>query len=287
MSGTIELVADDTRATLALRGAELRSWRVAGRELMWQGDPASWQATSPVLFPICGATNNGVRVGGTTFPLGIHGFAAQSVFAIEAIDNDHVRFALNDDLATRSLYPFDFSLVVEYRIASASIEARLHVRNVGKGQMPYACGFHPGFRWPFGRGGPDDYCIVFDEAESPEVPVIAAGGLFSAQLRRVPLTGRTLNLSAALLAAEALCFLGANSRGLDFVGPDGAIRVDFQNFPHLALWARPPAEFLCVEAWTGYGDPVGYDGDLFAKPSMRILSPGEEAVHGVRFTFAV
>jgi galactose mutarotase-like enzyme len=226
-------------------------------------------------------------VGGTTFPLGIHGFAAHSLFTIETIDSDYVRFAVNDDLATRALYPFGFSLDAEYRLTPTSIEARLHIRNDGTGQMPYACGFHPGFRWPFGSGGPEDYRVVFDEAEVPEVPIIAAGGLFSPHVRQVPLAGRLLNLSTALFAAEALCFLGAASRGLDFAGPDGAIRVDLKNFPHLALWARPPAEFLCVEAWTGYGDPVGYGGDLFAKPSMRILSPGEEAVHGVRFTFTV
>ncbi len=83
-------------------------WRVGGRELMWHGDPASWPASSPILFPICGATNGGVRLGGATFPLGVHGFAAQSMFAIEAIDSDHVRFSLKDDLATRSLYPFGF-----------------------------------------------------------------------------------------------------------------------------------------------------------------------------------
>ena len=286
MSGTIELSAGDTRATLSLRGAELGSWQVGGRELMWRGDASSWPATSPVLFPICGATNGGrVRAGGQSFPLCLHGFAAQSMFAIAAIDSDYVRFVLEDDLTSRFLYPFRFRLTVDYRVAPGRFEARLTVLNTGAGSMPYACGLHPGFRWPFGSGGPEDYRIRFDEAETPEVPVIAAGGLFSSRLRKVPLEGRLLNLSPPLFAAEALCFLGAASHGIDFAGPEGVIRIETENFPHFALWARPPAEFLCIEAWTGYGDPEGFSGDLFAKPSMRILSPGEAAAHTMCFGF--
>lgn len=286
MSGTIEIVAGDTRAKLALRGAELRSWRVGGRELMWQGDAASWPATSPVLFPVCGATRDGIiRVAGQSFPLGLHGFAARAMFAIASIDSDHVRFVLKDDVATRTHYPFGFALTVEYRVAPGRIDARLGIRNTGSGAMPYACGLHPGFRWPFGGGAPTDYRVVFDELENPNVPVIAAGGLFSRRLREVPLSGRVLDLAPSLFAAEALCFLGAASRGLGFEGPDGAIRVETENFPHFVLWRKPPGEFLCIETWSGTGDPEDFAGDLFAKPSMRILTPGEEAVHAARFSF--
>lgn len=287
MSGTIEIVAGDTRAKLALRGAELRSWRVGGKELMWQGDAASWSATSPVLFPVCGATRDGcVRVGGQSFPLGLHGFAAQAMFAIADVDSDHVRFVLQDDLSTRNLYPFSFALTIDYRVVAGRIDARLGIRNTGKGPMPYACGLHPGFRWLFG-GGPKDYRIVFDAPEQPAVPVIAAGGLFSSRLRQVPLSGRVLNLAPPLFAADALCFLDTASHALDFAGPDGTIRVATENFPHFVLWAKPPAEFLCIETWSGYGDPEDFTGDLFAKPSMHILAPGDETEHAASFSFTL
>lgn len=286
MTGTIEIVAGDTRAKVALRGGELRSWRVGGRELMWQGDAASWPATAPVLFPICGATRDGmVRVAGQSFPLELHGFAARAMFAITSIDSDHVRLAFRDDLATRARYPFGFTLTIDYRVAPGRVDVRLNVRNTGTGAMPYACGLHPGFRWPFGGGSPTDYRIVFDEPEDPDVPIIVAGGLFSRHLRKVPLSGRVLDLASSLFAAEALCFLGAASHGLRFEGPDGTIRVETENFPHFVLWTKPPGEFLCIETWSGYGDPEDFAGDLFAKPSMRILAPREEATHQARFSF--
>jgi hypothetical protein len=95
-----------------------------------------------------------------------------------------------------------------------------------------------------------------------------------------------LLLSEDLLANEALCFLNARSRSLRFVAPDGAaIRLELQDFPHIALWSRPPASFLCIEAWTGYGDPEGFAGDISAKPSMRFLPAGARAEHAIRLTY--
>ncbi len=55
--------------------------------------------------------------------------------------------------------------------------------------------------------------------------------------------------------------------------------MDFPGFDHCALWTRPPAPYLCLEAWTGYSDPEGFAGDIFEKPSMRTLAPGETARH--------
>ena len=59
--------------------------------------------------------------------------------------------------------------------------------------------------------------------------------------------------------------------------------MDFPGFDHAALWMRPGAPFLCLEAWTGYSDPEGFAGDLFEKPSMRVLAPGAQARHEARY----
>jgi hypothetical protein len=51
------------------------------------------------------------------------------------------------------------------------------------------------------------------------------------------------------------------------------------------LWTKPGAPYLCIESWTGHGDPEGFAGDIFEKPSMRILPPGESARHRVRYAW--
>ena len=159
--------------------------------------------------------------------------------------------------------------------------------NAGGRAMPYACGLHPGLRWPFAGGRAEEYDILFDEAEVPTVPVITPGGLFAADTRPVPLDGRRMPLSPELMAREALCFLHARSRGISFRHRDGAtLRVELEDFPHIALWSRPPGRFLSIEAWTGHGDAVDADGDLFAKPTMRHLAPGATATHAARFALS-
>lgn len=60
----------------------------------------------------------------------------------------------------------------------------------------------------------------------------------------------------------------------------------FPGFPHAALWTRPGAPFVCLEAWTGYSDPEGFDGDLVEKPGMRALEPGARSRHDARFDYA-
>ena len=61
--------------------------------------------------------------------------------------------------------------------------------------------------------------------------------------------------------------------------------MEFPSFIHAALWTRPAAPFVCLEAWTGYSDPDGFEGDLFDKPGMRALEPGARARHEARFVY--
>ncbi len=287
MARVISLVAGAARAMVALDGAEIKVWEVAGRPLLWQADPSVWPETAPILFPVVGWTKQGqARVGNKTFPLGLHGFARHQRFTVVDQDRAGLRLKLAADAATRALYPFDFVLTVEHRLSEAGLASLIEVENTGDRSLPYACGVHPGFRWPFAGGAAKDYRIRFDAAEDPRVPEVAPGGLISRRLRRLPLEGRVLPLAFRLFENDALCFLNAHSRGLRFEAPDGAaIALAVEDFPHLALWCLPGHGYLCLEAWTGYSDPEDFAGDLFEKPSMRLLAPGERGRHAAAFSF--
>jgi galactose mutarotase-like enzyme len=274
----ISLESGGATAAVAPLGAELRRWSIGGHDLLWPGDPAWWPQSAPVLFPIVGWARNGViRVGGIERPMGVHGFAAASTFAVEHAGPDEALLVLRESEATLAAYPFPFRLALTYRLAPDSLSVAVAVENGGDRPMPYAVGLHPGFRWPLAAAGREDHAVVLDADEAGEVPVIAPGGLFSARRRPVPLGGRRLALNDDLFAAEALCFLDARSRGLTYeAGPGGpSIRLAADGFPHWAIWSKPGAPFVSIEAWTGHGDPEGFSGDLADKPSMRLLAPGE------------
>lgn len=271
-------------ACISPYGAELLSWRSEETDLLWTPDPAVWRQTAPLLFPVVGWTRDGrARLGDDVFPLGLHGFAWRRRFEVAQRSFDRATFVLEDDDETLALYPFAFRFEAHFRLRPGELSVTLTASNRDWRPLPYAVGLHPAFRWPL-AGSHAPHAIRFEAAERAEVPVIAPGGLFSSRTRRVPLDGTRLSLSPSLLADEALCFLNAASRRLVYDnGAGAALVVELENFPHIALWSLPPAPFLCIEAWTGYGDPEDFHGDLYEKPSMRILAPGEDARHGAIF----
>jgi galactose mutarotase-like enzyme len=283
----ITLTHGDARATIALLGAEARQWRIAGRDLLWPGDPAIWSDISPILYPVVGWTRDGEeRVDGRTYKLGLHGFARFETFAVETSEPDFARLRLVDNEHTRAVYPFAFALALEYRLTANALAIAIEVANPGEKRAPYACGLHPGFRWPLGAAGRSGARVRFEKAERPEVPELAPGGLVRATTRAIPLSGRDLPLSDALFELDALCFLDCNSRSLAFIDASGAsITMEYGSFQHAALWTRPHAPFLCLEAWTGYSDTDGFTGDLSDKPGMRTLEPGDRARHEARYVF--
>jgi galactose mutarotase-like enzyme len=282
----VTLTHGAARAEIALLGAEARIWRAAGRDLLWPGDPAIWSDTSPILYPVVGWTRDGERVDGRHYDLGLHGFARFETFSVETAAQDYVRVTLRDNERTRAVYPFAFALAVEYRLGHDALHVAIEVANPGDRPAPYACGLHPGFRWPLGDAGRAGALVRFEKVERAEVPALAPGGLIRKTMRPIPLEGRELPLTDALFALDALCFLNCASRSLAFLDASGAsITIEFPGFPHAALWTRPHAPFICLEAWTGYSDTEGFEGDLIEKPGMRVLEPAGRARHEARFVY--
>ncbi len=286
MSDAILLEADGDSAEISPFGAELSAWRAAGVDMIWAKDPKVWDQTAPVLFPVVGWTRDGrVTVEGKTYPLALHGFAWKKCFEIAERRPDYLRLVLLDDAETHALYPFAFRFEVEFRLRKGALDNNLIVTNTDPRPLPYACGLHPAFRWPL-AGSTAPHSILFEKPENPDVPIIGPGGLFSKPVRKTPLEGNRLPLEPQMFTRDALCFLNLDSQSLVFDNGAGArLKVTLDDFPHVGFWTLPPAPYLCIEPWTGYGDPEDFHGDLYQKPSMRILTPGARARHGASFAF--
>jgi galactose mutarotase-like enzyme len=287
VSGRLVLDAPGSRAEIDPFGAELTSWRVAGRELMWQADPAHWARSAPILFPMVGHAAGGeVRFAGQVHPMPVHGFASSLPFTVERTGAGEATLSLLADERTRRHYPFAFRLAVSFALGDGTLSVTLRVRNDDERNLPYAAGLHPGFAWPSRSRAGNRGAILFSAEEDRSVPVITAQGLFSADRRRLALDGRTMALTADNLGQEAVCFLHARSNALTFMPGDGsALDIAHDGFPHVAIWTRNGAPFLSVESWTGYGDAPGYAGEFADRPSMTILPPGATAAHAAHYSF--
>ncbi len=280
--GFVKLEADGATAEIALDGAEPVSWRVGGRELIWSGDPAHWARHAPILFPVVGASAGGaVRVGAQTYRMPQHGFARDSRFTLVEREADaaHLRLVESDETWTH--YPFRFVLDVTATLRPDSLTLVFTVTNTDTSDMPYALGFHPAFPWPFDAADRAGHAVEFEQSEEPELPSLTPEGLLARPGLTVPLEGRRLTLEPELFTG-ALVFLDARSRSVRFRSPSGAaIALEVEDFPHLALWTKPTAPFLSMEAWTGHADWQDFSGDLFERPSMRRLPMGHDARHAL------
>lgn len=282
----IELAFGEARATIALRGAEPLSWRVDGRDLLWQGDPAHWSYRAPILFPLVGASKGGmIRVGGKDHPMPQHGFARTSLFRLVERDEASARLVLTESKETLAAYPHRFALEVTVALTADGLQQAFTVTNRGEDIMAYGLGVHPAFPWPLDGESKDGHRVVFDKPEEPSVPEIAEGGLLARRTRPAPLQDNVLPLSPEIFT-EALVFLDAQSHGLAFAAPSGAsIRLSGDGFPHLAVWSKPDAPFLSLEAWSAHADWEDASGKLADRASMTFLKPGETQAHRTKMTF--
>ncbi|EIM24952.1 aldose 1-epimerase family protein [Microvirga lotononidis] len=266
------------RAQMSEKGAELvRLQDEMGRDLLWDGNPAFWTGRSPLLFPIVGRVRNDhIRVGGTEYGLPKHGFARTALFAIREADPSECRFSLVSGETTLGQYPFRFALDVSYRIEDATLTITASVINKGAKAMPASFGFHPAFRWPLPYGAPRDaHAVRFEREEAAPVrrPV---DGLISRDVEESPVQGRMLRLQDHLFEADALVFDRLESRSVTYGAPDGgSIRIDFPDMPHLGIWTKPGAGFICIEPWQGHADPEGFDGEFADKPGNVLIQPSE------------
>ncbi len=276
-AATVRIGTSRLTAEIALKGAELvRLEDEAGRDLLWDGDPAFWTGRSPILFPIVGRLKDDrLTVDGRSYPMRQHGIARTALFTLAGRDDTSCRLRLESDETTRQAFPFAFALDLTYRVADAALTITGTAHNTGSEPMPVSFGFHPAFRWPLPYGAPAaDHAIHFAEAETEPMPVLD-GGLLSDRRRPTPVEGRRLALTPDLFDADALIFLAPSSRSLRY-GPDGGrgLTLDFADMPQLGIWSKPGAPFVCLEPWSGYASPVGFSGEVADKPGMVSLAPG-------------
>jgi len=272
-------------AEISATGAELvRLQDRAGADLLWDGDPAFWTGRSPLLFPIVGEVKaNRLTVAGNAYEIGRHGFARTSTFALVRSDAASCTWRLESSEATRRQYPFEFRLDVTYRIEGATLHMEAEVTNTGGAVMPASFGFHPALRWPLPYGKlRAAHGIVFERDEPAPIrrPV---DGLLSAAQYPSPVRDRHLLLHDDLFEDGALVFDTLASRSVVY---GEAVRVDFPRMPHLGVWTKPGAGYVCIEPWQGHASPEGFDGELADKPGMIAIMPGATESFGMSIALA-
>ena len=282
LPGVVTLENQHIRIEIARLGAELvRLQDRAGRDFLWSGDPTFWKGRAPLLFPMVGrASGDHIRVNGLLYPLPQHGFARISQFELIEVTATRCTLRLSANDQTLLAFPFAFCLLVTYELHGGALTLSAKVQNKGPGLLPCSLGFHPAFRWPLPDAAPGDaHEIIFAEPEPSPIRRLTPDGLLSAKSHPTPVQGRQLTLDHALFDEGALIFDQPASRSVVYGAKDGAaIEVAFPEMPHLGIWTKPDAPFICIEPWQGFASPEGYDGEFSERPGVVSILPGADRV---------
>lgn len=270
-------------ATINPKGAELNSLTKNGQEFIWEGNPAFWGKHSPVLFPIVGTLkDNTYTYNGQQYNFPRHGFARDNDFVLTANEGHSATFTLIANEELKKNYPFDFQLELIYTLHESELTLQYRVTNSGANALPFSIGAHPAFALP---GNFEDYSLQFEKDE-PLVSTQLVNDLLSDTIETLPATNGNLPLTYSLFEKDALIFKALESKSLTIKKGDADyLAVRFADFPHLGIWTKVGAPFLCIEPWQGYSDAQDADGDITKKDGIINLAPG--AAYNAAFTVTV
>ena len=273
---------------VALKGAELQSIynKPLQLEYLWSGDPAYWAKKSPVLFPIVGGLKNGkYTYQGKEYAMGRHGFARDMEFSLVSETENSITLSLVSNEQTLRLYPFEFIFSITYTLTDNLLEINYTVQNTGGSQMFFSVGAHPAFKIPIDEGTHyDEYFLLFNRQETAGRYPLSADGLTEI-IPETFFTGtNTLLLRKELFEKDALVFKELESTEISIAGNRSThgIKVKFDGFPFMGIWAAKDADFICIEPWDGIADRVDASGELENKEGILSLAAAD--VYNKAFT---
>lgn len=274
------------------RGAELTNLKLDGIERIWEGDPAIWGRHSPLLFPVIGRLQNQeYELDGETISIGMHGFCRDRVFETVERDNTHVRYRTQDSEDTRAVYPFSFTLEVEFRLEGNCIVKRHTVTNRSDREMPFEVGGHDAYRTTLLPGEEmGDYAIAFEGLDHLEAFTMDEAGLLDLPKVQIPLEDGLLTRLPKDVGLDTIILEDMPVRRAALVSRKSGrhVTVEFDNFPYLGIWTADRGvvtNYICIEPWTTLPDAHFVGRKLTDKKGICILAPGKSRTYTYRTTF--
>lgn len=255
---------------ISTHGAEIKSIiSENGEERIHQPD-MFWQGTAPVLFPICGKLYDGnLRINKKKYKLGGHGFARDSEFNLMEFTDDLAVFSLISNEETKKIYPYDFELIITYKLLGKAIDVSYEVINDSKETMYFSIGSHEGYNC---MSGLKNYVIEFETPETAVPYSDAEGdlGLPSGEINTIELSDELFTGSRSVI------FKNPSSDALVLKNKDGSekIRVEYEGFDYLVIWTKPNTQFVCIEPWCGMGEFYGFPKDISEKEGIQSIDEG-------------
>ena len=275
------------------KGAELTSLVLDGIERIWQADPAIWGRHAPLLFPVIGRLKNQeYELDGEMVHMPMHGFCRDRMFDTIEKDDTHVRYRTQDDAETKAVYPFSFTLEIEFELNGSTLIKRHFVTNHSDRQMPFEVGGHEAYATTLLPGEKmSDYAIAFEGTEHLNPFAMDENGMMGLPKGHIPLEAGLLWQLPKDVGLDTIVLEELPVRRAALVCPKNgkSVTVEFEDFPYLGIWTADrgvDSNYICIEPWTTLPDGHFLGRKLTDKPGICILERGEMRELAYRMTFA-
>ena len=259
-------------------GAELCSIKSvnSGKEYVWQANPEVWSSHAPNLFPVIGCLKDGgFLYQEQEYKCPKHGFVRnnKNVKLVERTENS-LTFRLLYSEDSLKIYPFKFEFNIKYSLEENKLNVEHMIVNKGDNTMLFSLGGHPGFNCPINANESySDYFLEFQEAETAETWRVQENGLIGKETVPVFDEPKIINLHPHLFDEDALIFKNLNSKKVSLKSRKSkqVLSMIFNDFPYLGIWAKPKADYVCIEPWIGIADSVDSDRNFETKEGLVLL----------------
>ena len=272
--GNVEIAVAD-------RGAELQSYKVDGKEFMWDRKPEFWAASSPVLFPFVGSIKNGAySYNGKEYKISTrHGFARTEDFELVEKTENSLKFRFSSNKETLEKYPFEFELFIIYTIVGNTLEIGYNVVNKNDSDMYFSLGTHPAFALDVNDDIKlSDYYLEFEKNETSQKYKLTDNGLVFDEKADCLNNENKLQITETVFDNDAIVFDDLKSEKVTIKNSKNSkeLSVDYKGFPYIAFWSKPKAPYVCIEPWYGISDFESASGKLEEKTGILKLEKDGE-----------
>ncbi len=253
-----------------------------GTEFMWNGNPDVWSGIAPNLFPIIGCIKDDRYIyENKTYQMPKHGFLRRSedVALVEKTENS-LTYRLTSNPELLKLYPFEFEFYMTYTLNKNTIIVDHIIKNVDAKTMYFSLGGHPAFRCRLNDNeNYEDYSLVFEHNETAETYLLNSQNfLQTSKTEKVfDKNSNVIKLRYDLFDKDALIFKDLKSRAvtLNSKAKGDILTMHYEDFPYLGIWAKPNADYVCIEPWIGIADHENSDQQLKTKEGVIALEAGK------------
>ncbi|HWO76130.1 MAG TPA: aldose epimerase [Bacillus sp. (in: firmicutes)] len=266
---TVYQLNDDEVSSLKVvpeRGGIIIGFQVDGEEILYLNEEtllnpeANVRGGIPILFPICGALENGeYTCKGKTYQMKNHGFARNMAWEVVGQQTEgraSITLKLSSNEETRKVYPFDFDILYTYQLKGKQLTILQEYVNRSDEPMPMYAGFHPYFKTSrksiMYNLEATQYLDYNDGQVKPYQPELDLSTKKEAFLILDP-KGNVVSFPLAEIEKKVTLKYG-------------------EEFKHIVLWSEIGKDFLCVEPW------MGKMGDFNHIDDIPVVEPGESLV---------